>query len=231
MASWCAKLVVAGVARQRYEATARAVWVVTDQAELARLAIADTDVEVRRLAVGQLVDVKLLKKVYAEATDVEVRVIVVWKLLGVVPLEDDDPAALRVAVKASQAVKEQTFDLGNGVTMEFVWCPPGEFIMGSPVGESGRDSDEVQHRVTLTKGFWLGKYEVTQEQWQQVMGGNPPKFRDAGLRAPVEQVSWDDCQGFAAKLNARANGSSAAWGREFRLPTEAAVGPRGIRAS
>ena len=71
--------------------------------------------------------------------------------------------------------------------------------------------DETQHQVTLTKGFWLGKYEVTQVQWQAVMGSNPSHFKGSNL--PVECVSWDDCQDFIRKLNARGHGT-------FRLPTE-----------
>lgn len=61
-------------------------------------------------------------------------------------------------------------DLGNGVHMDFVWCPPGSFMMGSPEHEAGRDDDEVLHRVTLSKGFWLGQFLVTLEQWCVVMG-------------------------------------------------------------
>ncbi|MBN1837268.1 MAG: formylglycine-generating enzyme family protein [Spirochaetales bacterium] len=106
-------------------------------------------------------------------------------------------------------------DLGGGVVMEFVRIEPGTFVMGSPDGEEGRDNDEgPQTRVTLTKPFYLGKYEVTQAQWEAVMGSNPSQFKQGG-RYPVEQVSWDDCQEFIKRLNARHPG------RGFRLPTEA----------
>jgi len=67
-----------------------------------------------------------------------------------------------------------TVDLPGGATMEMVWIEPGTFMMGSPDTESGRGSDEgPQHEVTITKGFWLGKYEITQEQWETVMSTTP----------------------------------------------------------
>ena len=116
-----------------------------------------------------------------------------------------------------------SLDLGGDVKMEFVWVPPGEFQMGSPVGEQGRNNDEDQRRVTISRGFWMGKYEVTQEQWRQIMGGNPSEF--SGAKHPVEMVSWSDCQQFMKKLNDAA-GREASKGVEnppnrFRLPTEA----------
>ena len=107
----------------------------------------------------------------------------------------------------------KTITLPGGVTMEMVWCPPGSFTMGSPVSEQGRFDNEVQHLVTLTKGFWLGKYEVTQQQWESVMGTNPARFQSPDR--PVEQVSWEDCQSFIRAVR-RANPELA-----VRLPTEA----------
>ncbi len=87
--------------------------------------------------------------------------------------------------------------------------------MGSPPNESGREPDETPHRVTLTKGYWMGRHEVTQRQWTQVMGTNPSHFKAAGLDAPVDQVGWNDCQAFLQKPNAQIPGGG------FRLPTEA----------
>ena len=69
--------------------------------------------------------------------------------------------------------------------------------------------------MTITKPFYLGKYEVTQEQWEAVMGSNPSHFK--GPKNPVEKVSWDDCQQFLVKLNAKSGGQ----GGKFVLPTEA----------
>jgi sulfatase modifying factor 1 len=96
--------------------------------------------------------------------------------------------------------------------MIFAWCPPGTFLMGSPESEAERSDDETQHRVTLSKGFWLGVTPVTQAQWQAILGSNPSNFK--GEDRPVEQVSWEDCQAFCTKLRERT-------GKTFRLPTEA----------
>ena len=88
--------------------------------------------------------------------------------------------------------------------MEMIYVAPGSFTMGSPSFEEGRDDNEKQHHVTLTKGFWLGKYEVTQRQWKSVMGYNPSRFKRNGNR-PVEQVSWNECQEFIRKVNKNLN--------------------------
>ena len=98
--------------------------------------------------------------------------------------------------------------------IEFVWVPPGRFRMGSPEGETGRRDDEGPWMVTLTKGFWLGKYEVTQAQWEAVMGVNPSKFAENGAQRPVENVLWEDCHALIDKLNHSGPGT-------FRLTTEA----------
>ena len=85
----------------------------------------------------------------------------------------------------------------NNVEFVFRWCPAGTFTMGSPETEEGRDTGETQHQVTLTKGFWMLETEVTQKQWETVMGDNPSEFKGDDL--PVENVSWDDCQEFCKK--------------------------------
>lgn len=103
--------------------------------------------------------------------------------------------------------------LPGGVIMEFVQIVPGTFMMGSPGSEPYRMYDELQHAVTLTKDFWLGKYPVTQAQWQAVIGSNPSHFQGDAQR-PVDTVSWNDCQLFLQRLAAQGQG-------EFRLPTEA----------
>lgn len=95
--------------------------------------------------------------------------------------------------------------------IELVYIPAGSFTMGSPQGEEGRDGDEgPQHQVTLSQGLYLGKTEVTQAQWEKVTGKNPSFFQNAGPTAPVENVSWDDCQEFCE-----------AAGSGLRLPLEA----------
>jgi formylglycine-generating enzyme required for sulfatase activity len=116
-----------------------------------------------------------------------------------------DPAhrvafALRAKISAyygPSAGDTKTLDLGRGAKLELVWIPPGEFMMGE---------DSTAHRVKLTKGFWMGKYEVTQEQYEAVVGSNPSYFK--GANNPVEQVSWHDAVAFCNKVGGR-------------LPTEA----------
>ena len=85
-------------------------------------------------------------------------------------------------------------------SMVFRLIPAGEFMMGSPKEENGRDNDEEQKKVKIEKPFYLGKLEVTQAQWEQVMGSNPSHFKEAGKNAPVEQVSSNECLDFARKL-------------------------------
>jgi formylglycine-generating enzyme required for sulfatase activity len=99
----------------------------------------------------------------------------------------------------------------NSIGMELVWIPAGKFKMGSGTG----DGDERPvHEVRISRPFYLGKYEVTQGQWQAVMDNNPSRFTgDPSL--PVEQVSWEEVQEFIRKLNAREAGIT------YRLPTEA----------
>jgi uncharacterized protein (TIGR02996 family) len=109
-------------------------------------------------------------------------------------------------------VPRQTLRLARRVEMSFAWIPPGSFLMGSPDTEAQRSEDETQHRVTLTRGFWLALTTVTQRQWQAVMDGNPSHFKGKDL--PVEMVPWNDCQQFCRQLGERA-------GKWLRLPTEA----------
>jgi formylglycine-generating enzyme required for sulfatase activity len=116
------------------------------------------------------------------------------------------PAAKRTSPESS---------LGNSLGMEFVYIPSGSFMMGSPSDEMDRNIDERQHHVTLTKGFYIQKAEVTQGQWERVMGSNPSIFSSCGQDCPVEYVSWHDCQQFIKKLN-QAEGTI-----KYRLPTEA----------
>jgi serine/threonine protein kinase len=113
---------------------------------------------------------------------------------------------------------------GNGLAMKFCWCPPGKFAMGE---------GETQVDVTLTRGFWLGKYEVTQAEYRQVMKSNPSHFSATGAgknlvvgvdtdKLPVEQVSWNDATEYCRALSEqeqRAGRLPAGW--EYGLPTEA----------
>jgi formylglycine-generating enzyme required for sulfatase activity len=112
--------------------------------------------------------------------------------------------------------EEKVIELAQGVKMTFCWCPPGEFMMGSLATENGRGSDEDQVKVTISKGFWMGKTEVTQAQWQAVMGSNPSHFK--GINLPVESVSWNDAQEFLQKIDPVL---AATDGWKTMLPTEA----------
>jgi formylglycine-generating enzyme required for sulfatase activity len=119
-------------------------------------------------------------------------------------------------VKPKTNAKELTFDLGKGVKLEMVRIPKGKFLMGSTKDEEGRyDSEGPEHEVTLTKDFYLGKYEVTQEQWEALMGSNPSDFKLKN--GPVDHANWEDCQEYIKKLNAKVVNKVGT----FRLPTEA----------
>ncbi|WP_367155151.1 formylglycine-generating enzyme family protein [Methylomonas sp. HYX-M1] len=87
----------------------------------------------------------------------------------------------------------------KGARQCFRWIEPGQFLMGSPPGEAGRDDDEQQHQVTLSQGFWLADTACSQALWQAVMGGNTSQFK--GKDRPVDSVSWNDVQTFLTKLN------------------------------
>jgi formylglycine-generating enzyme required for sulfatase activity len=117
------------------------------------------------------------------------------------------------AVSPISAPKTLTLDLGKGVTMKLVLIPAGKFIMGSPDSEKDRKADEgPQHEVTISKPFYLGVFEVTQEQYEQIIGKNPSNFK--GSDNPVESVSWEDATAFCKMLSDKT-------GRTVRLPTEA----------
>ena len=114
-----------------------------------------------------------------------------------------------------------------GVRQRLRWIPPGRFWMGSPEDEEGRFRDEgPQHEVQITQGFWLFDTPCTQALWQAVMGKNPSQFK--GKERPVEQVSWEDCQQFIARLNdhwptlALALSSEAEWEYACRAGTTTA---------
>lgn len=117
------------------------------------------------------------------------------------------------AVAGNESANPKT--LTNSIGMKFVLIPAAAFMMGSPPYELGRGDDERQHRVTLTKGFYMGVTEVTQYQWRRIMGNSPSHFRDCGADCPVEFVSWNDCQQFVQRINLHEGGNT------YRLPTEA----------
>ena len=120
---------------------------------------------------------------------------------------------------------KHTVDLNSSVNLEMLWVEPGTFTMGSPVTEVGRQTDETEHNVTLTKGFYLGKYEVTQAQYEAVMTGNSdglsatPSQWPNNPNRPVEKVSWADAQIFLTRLNAQQSANIPV-GWAYVLPTE-----------
>jgi len=137
------------------------------------------------------------------------------RLLEVYP--DYVHGTMRATMSATEPagrVPEVPAALTNSIGMKFVLIPPGEFLMGSPPGDSDAQAEEKpQHKVEISKAFYLGVTEVTQEQYERVMGENPSKFKGDPQR-PVEQVSWDDAVAFCRKLSEKE-------GRTYRLPTEA----------
>ncbi|WP_292469510.1 formylglycine-generating enzyme family protein [Methanolobus sp.] len=125
--------------------------------------------------------------------------------------ESEEPADVQ-SVPEETEVDDGTFT--NSIGMEFVKIPAGEFIMGAPEEELYSDKDERPvHEVTIADEFYIGVYEVTQKQWEAVMGDNPSNF--VGDDLPVERVSWADVNIFVDKLNEMENTDS------YRLPTEA----------
>jgi len=126
--------------------------------------------------------------------------------------DEDDPLSLEDDSLREQALmnililkhtpRTKRVDV-NGLNMEMVWIPEGEFIMG-----------DTSPRVRITRGFWIGKFEVTQALWKKLMGRNPSSTSTLGDDHPVNNVNWRDCQRFIIKLNALTGG-------KFRLPTEA----------
>ena len=136
----------------------------------------------------------------------------------------DDPAIapLRFA-RAAFGKEGQPFTNAEGMNLR--WCPPTGpegFLMGSPETEKDRYSYETQHKVVLTKGFWLGQYEVTQAEWKAVMGTEPSTNIASGPQAPVENISWTEATEFCRRLTdrERARGTLPA-GWEYALPSEA----------
>ena len=135
--------------------------------------------------------------------------------------DETDPPADKVSIPSEAGpgvVSPSDLSIKVGqidVLMEMVLIQPGTFTMGSLESEIDRlPNESPQHQVTITKPFYMGKYEVTQAQWIAVMGSSNNLSYFKGDNLPVEKVSWDDCQTFIQKLNAMGQGT-------FRLPTEA----------
>lgn len=127
------------------------------------------------------------------------------------------------ATRAQPSEKKPANRTIADLALELIWVEPGTFTMGSSVDEPSRNQAEgPQMTVTFTKGFWLGKTEMTQGQYEAIAGVNPSGFPEAGKNAPVERVSWIDASEYCAKLTERerAAGRLPA-GYVYTLPTEA----------
>ncbi len=140
------------------------------------------------------------------------------------------PAVPQASAPALVAPIQEAAGLSpDGCPAGYVRIAPGTFTMGSPSGELGQGLDETIHRVTLTRAFCMKATEVTQGEWQAVMGSNPSEFKSCGTNCPVEQVNWDDALGYANALS-RSEGLPECYARStftgldcrgYRLPTEA----------
>jgi|694.fasta_scaffold75204_1 formylglycine-generating enzyme required for sulfatase activity len=150
---------------------------------------------------------------------------------------------LFLALASALVSAQEKEELINSIGMKLVRMPPGKYLRGSPVDEIGSQDDESQHEVTLTREFYIGAFEVTQAEYEQVIRENPSYFpepvihpavrhpetgrlisperkeRSDGSRYPVDRVSWDDAVRFCEKLSARPE--EVRRGRVYRLPSEA----------
>ena len=118
---------------------------------------------------------------------------------------------------ATPAYTQQQKEIINSIGMKLVLIHAGSFKMGSSEGEEGRHDNEKSHEVTISNPFYLGAYEITQEQYEKVFENNPSKSR--GTIKPVEDVSWENAISFCHKLSESPDEKAA--GREYRLPKEA----------
>ncbi|MGB8691748.1 MAG: bifunctional serine/threonine-protein kinase/formylglycine-generating enzyme family protein [Microcoleus sp.] len=118
----------------------------------------------------------------------------------------------QIANRSQGKAQVFTDNLGNGITIDMIAIPGGSFVMGSPSTEAGRDNDEGPQRTVTVAPFFMGKYEVTQAQYQAVMGNNPSSFK--GAKRPVENATWDEAVEFCRKLTQKT-------GKTYRLPSEA----------
>jgi formylglycine-generating enzyme required for sulfatase activity len=152
-----------------------------------------------------------------------------WQLLtNLMPLPSSPylvaDASPATATRFYRAFAQQV--ITNLVPTNLVWILPISFVMGSPTSEMERGTDETQHTVTLTKGFYMGKYQVTQGDYQSLIGSNPSYYKPANgysqdLNRPVEEVSWADAVNYCEELTTQQQlGGQIPAGWTYRLPTE-----------
>jgi len=145
-----------------------------------------------------------------------------WITLGLLALATPRLDAAAPARAAEVPRAEAGWTLAD-LKLSLVWIKPGTFTMGSPAEERDRNKAEGPRReVTLTRGFWLGRTEITQQQYHAITGENPSHFIAAGADAPAEHVSWLDAMEFCRKLTARERAAGRLpTGYRYTLPTEA----------
>ncbi len=137
----------------------------------------------------------------------------IWKKLEQLVKDDIKPGLTEFTKSPTPSPQILTETLSGNIKLEMIKIPAGSFLMGSADNdESAYSSEKPQHRVNLQE-FYLGKYPVTQEQYQAIMGNNPSKFKN-NLKNPVENISWNDAQEFCQKLSDKT-------GKKYRLPSEA----------
>ena len=140
--------------------------------------------------------------------------------LGILSLAVLATPALAAQAPGAEVAPLRAGELREFDGMEFVWVPPGEFRMGTPTSADGYADERPVTQVRISRGFWLGQHEVTQAEWQAVMGTNPSRFSGCG-QCPVEQVSWNDAQEFIGNLNVRG------WRESIPVADRGGVGVRG----
>ena len=133
-----------------------------------------------------------------------------------------------LVVFVDQLQAQSPKEITNSIGMKLVLIPKGTFMMGSPENEEGRNEDETQHEVTISKDYYLGVHEVTQAQYEKVTGANPSYFQGDEIKGsssnhPVNDVSWDKAVEFCKKLSDLPKEKAA--GRMYRPPTEVAKSP------
>jgi formylglycine-generating enzyme required for sulfatase activity len=160
-----------------------------------------------------------------------------WQTAGVLKLPGNPHRWFDVTSSSAEKRSYRAIAVTNiQPATNMVWIEPGTFIMGSPEAEAERQPNETQHEVTLTRGFWMGKYEVTQAEYVDVIGSNPSFFRNGTsgpfggtggvvtneLSHPVDRVSWFDATNYCGVMTQRErDGDRLRAGWVYRLPTEA----------
>jgi len=154
-----------------------------------------------------------------------------WAPLFAAAITAFGPSSVVADEKPPKPGEVREFEIAAGVKMKFCWIPPGKATLGSPASEVDRKAREAEH-VYESNGYWLGKYSVTQAEWQAVVGSNRSYYSKQGQRKdrvagvntnslPVDSASYDDCSTFLKLINDR-GGSGKVFGKrgKFVLPNE-----------